>query len=163
MASGPSGKRVGGLRRPPQGPHVASSARGMVPQSGCVPPGDPGSTPGGSSKKVGGLVAGSRRSDACTCTGSVVQGIWIHAARCPSTVILWFAHGFKPKDWSSAIYRCCPYECEGVTLPSGVTHHHACLFWSTTDVVPFGMVQPRVVGDGPDLPVLEEDDDDLPF
>jgi hypothetical protein len=53
--------------------------------------------------------------------------------------MLWFAHGFKPSDWASPFYRCCPFQCEGTRLPSGMTHHWRCKWWDDITYNPKGV------------------------
>lgn len=53
--------------------------------------------------------------------------------------MIWHAEGerYRLSDWTSGIYQCCPFHCDGTELPSGVTHAWNCPFWDTTDETPF--------------------------
>lgn len=87
--------------------------------------------------RVARLAKHERRCESCTGYFPKDGTNWIHDARCPKTVMLYYVYGFRYEDWDSPVYQCCPWQCEGTNMPSGVTHHWMCPFWTTTDATPF--------------------------
>ncbi len=94
--------------------------------------------------KVGGLKV--KKIGPCRrCPGQWIGETWVHSARCPATVVLWFPLGHAPADWTEPVYQCCPYHCPGQVLAQSVTHHPDCQFWAETDEVPFGLTPPAAL------------------
>jgi len=60
----------------------------------------------------------------------------VHKARCRHTVLLYYAHGHKPEDWTSSFYQSCPWQCPGTGMSMAVTHNHDCEFWNHTEETP---------------------------
>lgn len=73
----------------------------------------------------------SSASDCAFCEGLRIRDTWIHSARCHRTVVLWFVHDFKPSDWVSPFYQCCPFKCSGEVLSSAVIHSWDCAWWES--------------------------------
>jgi hypothetical protein len=123
-------------------------ARGRVCDMGSVA--EPASDPPRPRPRLGGVknIPGPGTTvghgDCSYCEGRHVNGNWIHSARCPNTIILWYALGFKRSDWTGGMYRCCPWQCPGDELPSGVMHSWQCPFWDATGTTPpFGEAGPE--------------------
>lgn len=84
---------------------------------------------------------GSSVVESClqNCPGEWIEGMWIHSYDCPWVAVLWFAHGADWKDWR------CPYDCDPIELPSGLTHPYTCPFWDRTGKTPFDHEAPHGV------------------